>query len=192
MKEISGKQKLIFFVVVLVLLITMVTMIKNWPKDDGEKIIDYANTNFDTLITDSVLNTDSGIYWSLNEIVLKYLNSYLVENEVGKKSKYTNYKGYYNNVVQRYKRYLGKSKYEKLSSDFCSRFVVSKDNNKNFAMDGIGDYNNIDSEKIIRNVYVFEENRYICKLYSSKNDKTGYIGIELNPKELTWKIFYIE
>lgn len=193
-KEITNKQKLVIVIIILVFLILAVAIMKKITASDGNKVIDYKNTNADQLISDSTISRDNAIYLSLNEIIIKYLNSYLEEDKenASKKEKYVNYKDYYSALVDRYKRFLSKGKYVALSQEFCERFLVKSENSQKSELDKISVSGYMDTKEILRNVYLFDENRYLCEVYSSKNDKKGYIGIELHPRENTWKIFYLE
>ena len=50
----------------------------------------------------------------------------------------------------------------------------------------------MDTYQLIKGVYEIDENMYICKLYSSYNDKTSYIGIALDTGNMEFRIFFLE
>jgi hypothetical protein len=196
LKELNNKQKLIIAIITLAILILIVAIIKNWPVDNGTKKIDYKNVNSESLINESTVNSDGGIYWSLDEIVKKYIASSIGKDTAGNKTDFISLDKYYDILVYNYQKYLSKAQYTQLSNDFCSKFIVEEERIAGDASPTDAKaqqkIKTFDSTTTLQNVYEFETNRYICKVYSGKNNKTGYIGIELDSNTSTWNIFYIE
>ena len=77
--NISSKQRLVLCLSILILLMVVFSALKQFTsKENG---IDYKTTSIETLIKDSLEISDRNIYWNLNDIVYKFVNSY--------RSKYT-------------------------------------------------------------------------------------------------------
>lgn len=188
--KMTNIQKLVIVIISLVFFILAISLLKIILKKDTTKHIDYANMNAAKFINESKIETDKGIYWSLNEIVGTYINSYLNVEKIDKKRKsYVDYKQYYKILTKNYKEFLGKKEYYKLSEEFMNKFVV-----ESVLVSGDKPFKTMDNSRVLKEVYLYseKENMYICKLKSDMVNKEAYIGIALDPKELDWYIFFLE
>lgn len=188
--KISNRQWLVIILIGLAFVIVIGGLLKYILRNNTTKEIDYANINAQILVDKSPINTDKGIYWSLNDIVETYLNSYVSTEKVNQKKKhYVSYKKYYKILTKNYKEYLGKSGYEKTAEVFLKKFAV----NSALTQDG-KPYQTMDTSRVLKQVYTYdaEENMYLCELESELVGKIGYIGIKLDPNNADWFIFLIE
>lgn len=174
-KELSTKQKFILCCILLLLLILISNVISGLG---DSKAIDYKNATSLTFLISSVEENDRNTYWILNDIITDYIISYQYDNSIG-----MSYKDYYDALTPEYKKYLGSGKYNSLSKRFLEKFKVTSSTEETMK-----------TFDVIDTVYkdLNDQNRYICKLKTSKEDTEAYIGIILNVKNNTYNIFYIE
>lgn len=175
--NISSKQRLVLCLSILILLMVVFSALKQFTsKENG---IDYKTTSIETLIKDSLEISDRNIYWNLNDIVYKFVNSY--------RSKYTknvediNY--YYKALDSNYKKYLGKRKYKGQAYKLISKIIGENPDELSKI-----------PEPLITNVYQLDEysNAYICKLSTLNEEESAYIGIVLDTEKNRYNIFYID
>lgn len=188
--KLTQLQKIILLIIMLLLLITLYNVFKTLSYNMSKKKIDYVKFNVNTEISNLNKETSKAIYYSLEDAIVKYLNSYQdTEGQIGMKpeEKFVSYKKFYSILTSDYKKYLGKSNYEKKSVDFLDKFYVKVE-----ISDSDKSYGSVDTKNVIKNIYVFDNNRYICEVSNDTKKITGYIGIELNPSNSKWYIFYIE
>lgn len=177
----EGKRvdtKLLLFTLVLVLIVLL--LLNYFFKNNGtDEIWNYKEitTALDVMYLGQRV-TDRQTYYDLESIVVQYLNSYLAEYNGDKDT----YKDYYNYLTEDYKRYLGKRKYIKVAENFLNKFYINMDS----------DYINMDTTQVLKNVYKFDDDVYMCELYSNSNEKTGYIAVRVNMNSARFNIVYIE
>lgn len=183
MMNLSKKKKLLILLIVLVIFIFLNILIKN-IRNNKEKI-DYKSTNIDQLITESSTLNDKIVYCELNDIITKYINSYMLTDDLTEQEKkdFIDYKKYYDVLDNDYKKYLGKDGYYKKYENFIKNFLNNGDDGPAFVK-----YNYVN----ITNVYKYSDNRYLCKIENNNSNDNSCLGIELNSNTLEWKIFYIE
>lgn len=187
--KLTQVQKIVVLICILVLVFLMYNVFKNLSYNMSRKKIDYANINGEMLVSTLNKDTSKATYYSLEDAIVKYLESYSDTNgEIGVKTdeKYVSYKKFYNIVTSDYKKYLGRLKYEDTAKQFLDKFSIKLD------ISGEKAYDSVNKKDVLKNVYIFDENRYICEVSNSSKKITGYIGIELNPSNSKWYIFYIE
>lgn len=187
--KLTQVQKIVVLVIILVFVFLMYNVFKTVSYNMSRKKIDYANVKGETLVLTLSKNTSKATYYSLEDAIIKYLKSYKdTDGEIGIKSedKFVSYKDFYSIVTLDYKKYLVKSKYQEVANDFLDKFSIKT------TISGEDEYDSVDTKDVIKNVYVFDKNRYICEVSNSSKKVTGYIGIELNPSNSKWYIFYIE
>lgn len=186
--NISNKSLLIILVFVLILFI----LASYFLKSDKTNGLDYDNTNILQLFYSGTEVTDRKTYYILEDIIINYLNSYTnakdkngnqVSLEV--ESKYT-YEEYYDTLLDSYKDYLGKKQYIEVADKFMNKFFVESGD------EDIEIHFFMDTDKVLKEITTIGENQYICRLYSSYNNKEAYIGIKLDTKNNEYRIFIIE
>ncbi len=186
-KEMTINEKIALGIVGIILLAIATSIIASIGKKDNN--INYKEFNIDEILNYSTETKTREEYWILNDIIYSFLSSY--NNEISSlglvnqksTSKYTR-KSYYKVLSSKYRKYVSKSEYMKLSHDMMEKFVVYQ-NNSIF----------VKNQDIINTIYKLDEytydsNMYICKLNTSKEGTTSYIGIQLLENN-SYNIFYI-
>lgn len=178
-KNNNIKLYLIMFSLLLVCLLIFNYFIKSaqskkdiWKYSEITSASDVLNRGTKTSARD--------VYYTLDKIVVKYVESYLVEDEE------SNWTKYYEVLSKDYSKFLNKKEYSAVAESFLKKFYVYSEDIEIDASEYM------DVQDIIVQVYSYEDNRYLCYLESSITGNTGYIGIELNTKNNTYSIFYIE
>ena len=175
--RLNKKQKIIFLATALVALILLSSILSRILNSDESKKVNYGSDTGETLITSSSISTNRIIYYELQDIVEKYINSYTVESEYS-------YDDYYSSLSDEYKSYLSKNKYKDLAENFLKKFDCTDD---------VDSSTRVCTDTILKSVYRYDTDKYICML-NSKSGQVAYIGILLNStaKEKYAEIFYIE
>lgn len=175
--NINPKQRLILIITILLLLIVIFGILKSvTKKNEG---IDYKNTNIDDLIIESTSNNDRDVYWNLNEIVYKFINTY--QSKFTKEVKDVEY--YYNALDPNYRKYLGKGKYLDKANTLITKVIGEEK-----------DVFTLIPEPLITSVYKMDnyDNAYICQLSTQNESDNAYIGIILDTEIKKYNIFYID
>lgn len=189
MGNVNNKTLLVILSLVLVLLIIFNVIFKSERNKDN---INYGKVTAEDLIYDGTEVKDRQLYFTLESIISKYISSYktaydsdgnLIDLESD--SKYS-YEDYYGALTDEYKSYLGRSKYIEVAKKFMTNFFVKSGSEE------VEVHYFMDTYQLIKGVYEIDENMYICKLYSSYNDKTSYIGIALDTGNMEFRIFFLE
>lgn len=185
--NVSNKTILLVLTIILILLIIINYLINNLR--DNKYI--YEDISVTKLMYQGEEITDRTIYYTLENIIVKYISSYYgttstgVEIELEEEPEY-NYQEYYEALENSYKKHLGKKEYLELSEKFLNKFYVESGDQD------IEVHYYMDTYNIIKGIYRIKENTYICELYSSSNYEYGYIGIVLDPPSQEYRIFIIE
>ena len=171
-KRIDSKLVLFTLVLVLITLLLLNHFLKSNSIND---IWDYKNiTTAGNIIYIGEKVEDRNTYYTLENIINTFINSYL--------SKDMNYKDYYEVLREDYKDFLGKKKYYKAAEDFLKKFYIN-----------IGsDYQSMDTKELIKEIYLFNNNVYLCRLESSYSNQEAYIAVMLNESNNLFNIVYIE
>ena len=172
---ITSKQRLVLMISFLIVILVVFYFLRNVNKKvEG---IDYKKTDINGLLALSQDDKDRYVYWNLNEIISKFLNSYQSEYTEGIND--INY--YYKTLDPNYKKYLGRRKYKELANSFIDKVVYDpEDDLKSLPqplitkIKRLNDYNNA----------------YLCKI-ATKNNEDAYIGIILDIENTRYNIFYI-
>lgn len=176
-ERLSTKENIVIFSFVLVILIFMSLVIKSYVKYDQ---INYDKVSFNSLKLFSNKINDRQTYWILNDIVDRFLNSNLTQDD-NNKSKYC-IEDYYKTLFNDYKVYLGKKEYKKLASKIILNYKDNYDNKFN-----------LNNKVPIKNVYSINDYKdfYLVEL-NTKNE--SYIGVKLykNVDEYSFFYFYCE
>lgn len=182
-KRVDTKLLLFTLVLVLITLLLLNYFLKGNNKDE---IWNYEEitTAAELIYLGEEIN-DREIYYTLESIVQQYLNSYVNTYSEDVENDKITYVDYYDNLVQDYKEYLSKSEYEELAKKFLNKFYVNAESEYETM-------NYMDTERIIKSVYDFGNNVYLCELKGSFTKKEGYIAIGLNTAENIFNIIYIE
>ena len=187
--NISNKKLLLLLSVVLVLFI----IINSFINKDKNSIIDYSkDISAKDLISKGTEISDRKIYFTLESIIIKYVNSYNnAKDESGNLIDLENeyeysYEEQYDSLVDSYKSYLNKKEYITVADKFMNKLLVKSGDNDTEV------HYFMDTNALVKGVYQIADNTYMCKLYSSYNDKEAYIGIVLDTKNSTYGIFFIE
>lgn len=185
--NITPKQRLVFFITLLIFIISIFYFMKNYVSNN--KGIDYKNVDYNTFINESTETSDRNLYWTLNNILLAFLNSYqsvekmdtsaLIEYKYSGRS----LESYYDVLDDKYKKSLSKKDFIIKSKEIMSSMCTFNDNG--FSMK---------SEDIIKNIYKLNnyEDTYLCRLNTVDQNKKAYIGIRLDSKSGKFDIFYIQ
>lgn len=183
MEKEKVNTKLLLFTLVLVLIVLLIFnyLLKN---NSTDSVWNYKELTSGTdIIYLGKKIEDRQIYYNLEKIVTEYVNSYLPEGEQAIKD--VTYEDYYDALSEKYKNYLGKNKYYEVAQKFLKKFYINV----------TSDYETMeymDTERIIKNIYVFENYVYLCELETSDGKNTGYIAIQMNTENNSYCIMYIE
>lgn len=177
----EGKRvdsKFLLFTLVLVL-ITLLLL--NWflGNIDNDRIWDYKEiTSVLDVMYSGTRITDRETYYTLESIVNQYLNSYInVYNEDK-----IMYEDYYDYLTEDYKKHLTKKEYIKVAQKFLNKFYININS----------DYESMDTNQVLKNIYELNNSVYICELESSRNSEVGYIAFQVNKTGRNFNIVYIE
>lgn len=186
--NISNKALLGILAIILVLLIIINFLLENMRQTG----LDYENIEASKLINQGEKVTDREIYYTLEDIIVKYISSYnTVVDEQGntyylEAQAENSYEEYYEALIESYQVYLNEEEYIEVARNFLNKF---------FVIGGDPEFEvhyYMQTQGILKGVYELQQNEYICKLYNKTNHKYGYIGIVLDPKEEQYRIFIIE
>lgn len=178
--ELTKKQKFILLTIALIVLVLLTLIIKGALSPKPFKI-DYKSADGASLVEFSNQESSRTIFYELNDIVKKYIDSFDEMDLFGdKKADYIPYTKYYDVLDDNYKSYLKKERYVEIANAFYKKYNYS-------FTDGEYQFDNI----IIDTVYKFMDDMYISTLISRSEEKM-YIGIKLIPNASEYKIFFIE
>lgn len=184
MKKVDTKQWLVLFSLVLVALIIINIVMRDLQREN--QIFNYSKiTRALDVIGKGELVTDRKTYYTLEKIINKYINSYLI-NSRDLNSEDVNYLDYYNVLTSEYKKALNKKEYEEKAKQFLGKFYIYHEGKME-----ADEY--MDTQSVLKDIYKFDDGTaYLCKVKSSQNNKEGYIGIYLNKSNSSFYIFYLE
>lgn len=176
-KRVDSKLLLFTLVLVLIALLLLNNFLEGNRKDE---VWNYAKI---TSATDVMYLgkrvTDRNIYYTLENIVNQYLNSYInTEDDQDK----IMYEDYYNYLTDYYKKHLNKKEYKQVAENFLNKFYININS----------DYEAMYTYQLIKDIYAFDNNVYLCKLVSKRNNEIGYMAFRVNEAELAFNIVYIE
>ena len=173
----DDKQKLLFFVVALVVLILITYIVLNVAKS-----VDYSKIQPSDYILKYEIQSDRKTYWILEGIISDYIYSSRYDETTETN---LSYKDYYEALDSEYQNYLGKSKYLKLANSLFDKFRIEQ------KFDGAE--SGLKTTDLIESYYKDPSNssRYLCRLNTAKSDEFAYIGITLNTSKNTYTIFYL-
>lgn len=165
-------SKLLLFTLILVLIVLLLlNFLFNNNRDDGiwnyKEIVTGAQ-----LIYSGTEVTDREIYYTLENIIKDYINSYVTDSEE------LSYKDYYKYLTENYKKHLNKKEYYEVAQTFLNKFLVNT--------------GSMNTNQILKHVYELENNVYLCELVSNTTKQTAYIAIQLNTSQLIYNIVYVE
>lgn len=181
-KKIDSKFMLFALVLILIILLLLNWLLGN---NTNNGVWDYEKINSASeLIYLGEKIEDRSTYYTLEGIVANYLNSFLVgesENQEGT----LNYTQYYEYLTEAYRKHLNQKEYNNVANKFLSKFYVNAKSEYE-AMEYM------DTNKIIKNIYLFEDNIYLCELRGSQTGNKGYIAFALKENDNIYKLVYIE
>ena len=182
-KRVDSKLLLFTLVLVLITLLLLNFLLKGNSSND---IWNYKEiTTVQNLIYMGEKVTDRQIYYDLEQIVINYLNSYVDTYMEDTKEDKLSYEDYYDYLRKDYKNYLSKDEYIEVAKKFLDKFFV-----KTGYEYEVREF--MDTERVLTDVYKFEDNVYLCRLDSKYNNSYGYIAIQLKTTESSYNIVYIE
>lgn len=178
----EGKRidsKLLLFTLVLVLI---VLLLLNWLFDKN-RVDDVWNYKKITTASEMIYLgqevTDREMYYTLENIVNQYINSYINKYNDEEKIMYSDY---YNYLSESYKKHLSKREYLEVAEKFLKKFYISIDSS----------YETMDTAQILKGVYEFENDVYLCELIANRSGETAYIALRVNTANNIFNIVYIE
>lgn len=178
----EGKRvdsKLMLFTLVLVL-ITLLLLNYFFNNNRTDSIWNYKEiTSAIDVIYLGEKVTDRDTYYTLETIVNQYLNSYI--NPYNDEEKIM-YEDYYNYLTENYRKHLSRKEYIEVAEKFLNKFYININS----------DYEAMYTYQLLKEVYAFDNNVYLCKLESKRNNHIGYIAFQINESELAFNIVYIE
>lgn len=187
MKKVDTKQWLVLFSLVLLALIAGIKIMQNIEQE--KDIFNYSKIEtIENILNEGEEIKDRDTYYTLQQIIKKYINSYLVEEDpLNKNTDTVNYLEYYNVLAHRYKKYLGKNGYKERAEKFLEKFHI-------YVVAEIETINEMDDRVNIESIHKFyNEPSYICKIRSQEDSNNiGYIGITLDESHSCFYIFYLE
>lgn len=181
LKGMNSKQKIIFGIMVVIILILLIWILRLSREEKRVKkyalVEDYSkvqNASYFSIQGD--ITYDRQLYWDLNDIISGFISSVRYRDS---KKNYT-IDTYFSALTDEYQFYLGESKYEELANTFINKFKFK----------GVQEVS-YKTTNIINKIYELPNNMYLCELVGH-NDQKANIGIVLNKDVKTFKIFYIE
>ena len=178
----EGKRvdsKLLLFTLVLVL-ITLLLLNFLFEGNRTDSVWNYKEitTATDVMYLGEKV-TDREIYYTLETIINQYLDSYIKPKTNEDK---VMYEDYYDYLTENYRKYLSKREYKQVAEKFLNKFYININS----------DYEAMYTYQLLKDIYAFENNVYLCKLVSKRNNEVGYIAFQISQSELAFNIVYIE
>lgn len=171
--KVDSRLLLITLILILISLLLLNNFMGQNRQDDVWNYKEMVTANDIKYLGTSV--TDRQIYYSLENVVNKYINSYNVTNT---KEDDIDYKQYYQYLAKNYKKHLSKKEYIEVAEKFFSKFYA------------LGEY--AYTYNTLKNVYLFDNGIYLCELNSKTNNDLAFLAIQLNTMSNTYNIVYIE
>lgn len=176
-KRVDSKLTLFTLVLVLIALLLLNYLLSN-SRDNG--IWDYDKiTSLKDIMYQGEKVTDRETYYVLETIIYDYLDSYIVDSS--DKDNIT-YEDYYNFLTENYRKHLNKKGYKEVAGEFLNKFYINMDS----------DYEAMYKYQLLKEIYLLDENVYVCKLQSKRNNETAYIALRVDKAQMTFNIVYIE
>lgn len=170
-------SKLLLFTLVLVLIaLLLLNHFLNKNRVDGVWNYKEIETATDVMYKGERV-TDRTVFYTLETIINEYLNSYINTNNDKEKIMYDEY---YNYLTESYKGYLNKKEYKEVAKNFLNKFYVDTGDGSMYTY------------QLLKDIYKFDNDVYLCKLTSKRNNETGYIALQINEAKQAFKIVYIE
>ena len=176
-KKIDSKLLLVTLVLVLIALLLLNKLMESNRTDEIWNYKEITTAANITYLGERI--TDREIYYTLENIINQYLDSYI--NKYNDEDKIT-YKDYYNYLSENYKKYLSQKEYLAVAEKFLNKFYINIES----------DYESMYKYQILKQIYKFDNNVYLCKLECKRNGEVGYIAFQINESELIFNIMYIE
>ena len=173
-KKVDSKLLLITLILVLICLLLLNTLLKKGRTDEFWNYDEIESASLLMYLGEKV--TDREMYYTLENIVNQYLNSYIDNGDEEKEL----YDEYYNYLTESYRDYLSKRGYKKVAKNFLDKFYINIDSN----------YETMYTHQILKGICKFDNDIYLCQL-ERKNEKS-YIAFQLNESQNAFKIVYIE
>ncbi len=176
-KRTDSKLLLISLVLILIILLLLNYFL---GKNRMDETWNYKKitTATDVMYKGEIV-TDRETYYTLEKIINQYLDSYINTNNDEEK---TMYDSYYKYLTENYKGYLSKKEYIEVAEKFLNKFYVNINDN----------YETMYTYQILKDIYSFDNNIYLCVLQSNRNNEKGYIALQVNKEQSLFKIVYIE
>ena len=177
--KVNSKLLLLTLVLVLIVLLILNYVLSNLRSDN---IWNYRKiTSAEDIMYQGTVVSDRTVYYNLESIIKKYIDSYIPEL-----SDYPelSYKDYYKHLTDNYKKYLSKKKYNEVAEKFLKKFYCE--------VEPFEGYSYMDSTTVIKGIREFDNNIYLCELESETNKITGYIAIQMDLDLGSYYIVYIE
>ena len=180
--EKNIKQLIMLIIIVLVFVIGT-SFLKNMSN------INYYRWNYkkinsaeDVLDKGKVIS-DRKLYWQLKDIIYNFLYTMEDTNFYDKNYNQENitYLDYYKVLTKKYQRQMNEDIYKEKASEFINRFMLED----HLEHKQVSDF-------VIDCIYKYNDDMYLCLVYSEGNNRSGYIGIKLSQADSIFEIFYIE
>lgn len=179
----KNQKKIIVLTVILIILLIGTGILKNISNlESKEWSYKDLTSAGDILYRGQSVKNDRILYWELKDIIDNYFST--MEDAEFDSEKSTTYvlSDYYEVISKEYRKRLNKEEFENNSTELISKFLQE---------DHLG--NKYVDMFYIKDIYLFDKTKYLCALaLSESSDVLGYIGIEMNQKDATFSIFYIE
>ncbi len=182
-KKVDSKLLLFTLILVLITLFLLNGLFRG-AKSVGIWNYDEITTGTQ-LIAYGTLSQDRQTYYIMEEIVNKYLNSYISTYGNEELEDWMPYEQYYDYLTDNYKDYLSRKDYEKLAKEFLNKFYVYEE----------GEYDAtefMDTYNVIKAIYELDNDVYLCELRGETTLNKGYIAIATDSNDNTYRIIYIE
>lgn len=179
MNKYNIKQYLIFGIIILIVLIILSTILKNWgsiKSDENYKSESYV----DDFISQSYRVKDRETYYTLEKIIIDFIASY---NPLSNYDNEITYKDYYASLSNNYNKHLSYNEYLNVAEQFLQDFYITQNVSSN---------SELVFREILKEIYKKDDNKYMCVLRNNNMIIDKYIGIVLNDNNDTFNIFYIK
>ncbi len=182
-KLTKAQKKVGLLLIVFVILMVSTSILRIINKNNKTTWKYGSFTSASDILYKAEIIDNRRIYWSIKEIINNFLST-MQDAEfddtasIDKKT----VSDYYSVLSDEYKRTMSNEEFEEKAKNFILSFLLE---------DHLG--NKYVDEFIIKNVYLFDNNKYLCELSLKDSDDTvGYFGVELDENKAKFSIFYIE
>lgn len=181
--KLEKNKKIIIVLLLIIILLCIGTNILRHFINKTKNVWNYKEiTSAEELLHKGEKISDRNIYWQLKDIIYNFISTRSDEvNSQLEDDKKVDCIEYYDVLSKAYRKFLSKEEFLERAVRFTDKFLLERQ----LVYKYVDDF-------VIEEIYVYDDNKYLCVLKANGEKEKGYIGIELNKKDQRFSIFYVE